>query len=271
MPSEASTRSRSPGRRGRIPASSDGRATRGARDAAAAAPETRHRAEDRAYDAISKALLEGKLRPNTPLRERYLAEVFGTTRGAVRKVLLRLGHEGKLAIFPNRGAYVPQPSGDDIKQAYDARKAVEVGLVTLLASRIQGDQLAHLRSHVSRERHAQRRGHRETSVTLAGAFHVELVHALGNPELGAIVGRLVARTRMFVALFEPARDSGCAPDEHEAIVAALASRDGSRAAAAMLDHLQRVEARIHEHLNHREPPALADILRSALAPRQETR
>ena len=225
--------------------------------------------EQSAYDAICKALLEGKLRPGMPLRERYLAEVFGVTRGAVRKVLLRLGQEGKLQMLPNRGAYVPQPSADDVRHVYEARKAVEAGLVAALASRITAEQLAHLRAHVRRERKAGRDSRRDDSVRLAGAFHVELVKALDNPELAEIVQRLVARTQMFVALFEPARDSGCAPDEHEAIIAALATRDGARAAGAMLQHLQQVHERVHQHINDREPPALGDILRSVLPAAEE--
>ncbi len=59
--------------------------------------------EDALHQAITRALLDGKLRPGTPLRERYLAESFGVTRGLVRKVLLRLGQEGKLEMHANRG------------------------------------------------------------------------------------------------------------------------------------------------------------------------
>ncbi len=209
-------------------------------------------------------LLEGKLRPGTPLRERQLAEIFGLTRGAVRKLLLRLGHEGKLEMFTNRGAFVPQPTVADVRHVYDARKAVESGLVAILAPRMTAPQLTHLRSQVRKERRAQRLGKRNVSVKLAGSFHIELVQALGNDELTDIVRRLISRTQMFVALFEPARQSGCAPDEHEVILEALASRDPGRAVAAMIDHLQRVQVRVMQHLDEEPAPPLVDILRSAL-------
>jgi DNA-binding GntR family transcriptional regulator len=199
------------------------------------------------------------------LRERQLAEALQLTRGAVRKLLLRLAHEGKLQIFANRGAFVPQPSDADIRQIYEARKAVEAGLAAVLGVRITAPQIGDLRAHVRDERRAQRQGRRDESVKLAGKFHIELVRTLGNAELTGIVQRLVARTQMFVALFEPARESGCAPDEHEAIVEALAAHDAARAAAAMLDHLRRVEARVLEHIADEEPPAVVDILRAALA------
>lgn len=219
------------------------------------------------HEAISRALLAGKLPPGTPLRERYLAEQFGVTRGAVRKVLLRLGHEGKLEMHPNRGAFVPQPSVLDMEQIYGARKAVEAGVVALLASKIDDAGLARLRAHVKQERSAARAGAREESVRLAGGFHATLVEMLANPELAAIVQKLVARTQMFVALFEPARDSGCAPDEHEAIVAAFERRDPGAAVQAMLQHLGQVEERVKAHVQpEAESPELGDILRASMAP-----
>ncbi|MFO0458193.1 MAG: GntR family transcriptional regulator, partial [Burkholderiales bacterium] len=80
-----------------------------------------------------KALLGGALRPGTPLRERHLAQAFGTTRGTVRKVLLRLGTEGKLELRPNRGAFVPTPSAEDVRRVYEMRRVLECGTVAMLA------------------------------------------------------------------------------------------------------------------------------------------
>lgn len=223
-----------------------------------------HAAEN-AYAAISKALLEGQLKPGTPMRERQLAQVFGLTRGAVRKLLLRLVHDGKLQSVPNRGAFVPKPSTEDIRHVYAARKAVEAGMVALLAADITPSQLATLRAHVCDERSVERQGRRDECVKLAGGFHLLLVEILANPELEAVVRRLVARTQMFVALFELPRDSGCAPEEHEAIVAALSTRGAAHAAATMLQHLTHVENRVLRSVGSKKRPHVVDILRAALA------
>ncbi len=221
-------------------------------------------AEDSLHAAITSALLNGRLRPGTPLRERYLAEEFGVTRGVVRKVLLRLGQEGKLEMLANRGAFVPQPSGPQVSDAYQARKAVEVGVVSLLAEAITAEQLAKLRVHLRAERAASRRSRRDESVQLAGDFHLLLVDLLGNAELREIVRRLVSRTQMFVALFEPAQASDCAPEEHEPVVNALERRDAAAAVAAMLAHLSQVEQRVLARVEVTEPPPVAEILRAAL-------
>ena len=108
--------------------------------------------EDALHQAITRALLDGKLRPGTPRRERYLAESFGVTRGLVRKVLLRLGQEGKLEMHANRGAFVPEPTQAQIQAVYQARKAVEAGLVSMLAQTITAEQLKRLGHHLDDER-----------------------------------------------------------------------------------------------------------------------
>lgn len=221
-------------------------------------------AEETLHAAITSALLNGRLRPGTPLRERYLAEEFGVTRGVVRKVLLRLGQEGKLETHANRGAFVPQPSASQIRGAYQARKAVEAGVVSLLATTLTAEQLAKLKAHLRAERAASRRSRRDESVQLAGDFHLLLGDLLGNTELGEIVRRLISRTQMFVALFEPAQASDCAPEEHEQVVDALERRDATAAVAAMLAHLSQVEQRVLARVEVTEPPPVADILRAAL-------
>lgn len=219
--------------------------------------------EESLYQAIAGSLLKGRLRPGTPLRERYLAEEFGVTRGMVRKVLLRLGQEGKLELHANRGAFVPQPTRAQVLEAYQARKALEAGMLALLARHITATQISRLKAHLQAERTASRQARRDESVRLAGDFHLLVAELLGNAQLREMLELLIARTQMYVALFEPAQASGCAPEEHEPVVAALAKRDVGGAVRAMLDHLTQVEQRVLARITEEEPQ-VADILRSAL-------
>lgn len=220
--------------------------------------------EEDLHKAITRALLEGKLRPGTPLRERYLAESFGVTRGMVRKVLLRLGQEGKLEMHANRGAFVPEPTAAQIHFVYQTRRAVEAGILCLLAPSITTAQLQHLRAHVLNEHLASQRARRDESIQLAGDFHVVLAGLLNNPDLSEMVRQLVSRTQMFVALFEPVRDAHCAAEEHGPIVDALAKGDTQCAVDIMMKHLSSVEQRVINHLDVQPPTLVADILRSVL-------
>jgi DNA-binding GntR family transcriptional regulator len=139
--------------------------------------------EERIYASITTALLQGRLRPGAQLVERDLAAAFGCTRGALRKVLARLGFEGKLVLEANRGAFVPSPSEEDIRQVYRARQIVEAGIVAALCGALSAAHKRRLRAHVRSEEKALRAGAIDESVRLAGQFHVLLTELAGGTEL----------------------------------------------------------------------------------------
>lgn len=218
--------------------------------------------ESRIHAAISQALLEGKLRPGTALRERKLAEIFKCTRGTVRKVLLRLGNEGKLELVLNRGAFVPQPSAKDIQAVYEARSAIEAGILALLGRKPERIDIEQLRRHVQAEHDAWAADSREESVRLAGEFHLQLLEMLGNTELRIVLEQLISRTRLFVALYEPHSATHCAPDEHRIITDALARGDIQQATSAMLAHLEEVQARVLRRVDPGQDTELAEVFSS---------
>lgn len=202
--------------------------------------------EERIYASITAALLQGRLRPGAQLVERDLAAAFGCTRGALRKVLARLGFEGKLVLEANRGAFVPSPSEEDIRQVYRARQIVEAGIVAALCGSLSAAHKRRLRAHVRGEEKASRAGAVDASVRLAGQFHVLLTELAGGTELLGLVGQLVAKTELYKALFDPSKGSTCSADEHRQIIEALDAGDLHAALAAMREHLSELEERVVE-------------------------
>jgi DNA-binding GntR family transcriptional regulator len=200
--------------------------------------------DERVYAAVSKALLSGKLRPGTPLRERTLAEALGCTRGAVRKVLARLGSEKRLVLEHNRGAFVPNPSIDDMRGIYRARRIVEAGLVTTLFGKLARDQVAALRKHVQAEQKAYKEGRREDAIRLAGDFHLLLAQMAGSEELLSYIQRLISNTELYKALYDSAEAASCAPREHEQIIEALMGKSLDKAIEVALAHLDELEQRV---------------------------
>lgn len=221
--------------------------------------------EEALYASIVQSLLDGRLPPGTPLRERHIAEAFEVTRGMVRKVLTRLGQEGKLDVHPNRGAYVPTPTAEQVRDVYQARIALECGMLLQLAPRITPSQLRRMSGLLKEEhRAAQAQFPRNHAVQLAGDFHVELSLLLDSPTLTSLCQSLVARTQMYVALYEPRNASGCAADEHAPVLEALRRHDGAAAASAMEAHLRKVQERVLQNMTRLHDITVVDVLRSAL-------
>src|SRR5258708_38579645 len=77
------------------------------------------------YQAILRAIMEGKLKAGTKLVENPLAQIFKVSRERIRKVLHRLGAERRLEMIPNRGARGPRPTPDDVPSVYEAHRVLE--------------------------------------------------------------------------------------------------------------------------------------------------
>ncbi|MBS0340270.1 MAG: GntR family transcriptional regulator [Proteobacteria bacterium] len=257
-----------PGRRSPSPALARRRAA-ATPDAAPAANGTD--VDQRVYEAVSRALLSGKLRPGAPLRERALAEALGCTRGAVRKVLTRMGAEKRLVLEHNRGAFVPNPSEEDMRGIYRARRIVESGLISSLWGRLTREQGAALHKHVQAEQKAFKEGRREDAFRLAGDFHLLLAQTAGSDELLSYMQRLVSNTELYKALFDSVEAASCAPREHEEIIDALAGPSLQRALDLAMAHLDELEQRVIAGARAERESDLAQILAStAPAPRDAT-
>ena len=200
--------------------------------------------DERVYAAITSALLHGKLAPGAQLVERELAAAFDCTRGTIRKVLARLGAEGKLTLAANRGAFVPSPTPADIREVYRARQVVEAGIVAALCGALSTQAKRTLRAHVKAEQRALKAGSVEECVRLAGHFHLLLAELAGAPEVQAFLAKLVAKTELYKALFDPSKLSNCSSDEHGRLVDALEEGDLAGSLAAMRTHIAELEGRV---------------------------
>jgi len=182
-------------------------------------------------------------------------------------VLARMGVEKRLVLEHNRGAFVPDPSEEDMRGVYRARRIVEAGLVGTLWGRLGREHAAALRRHVKAEQKAFKEGRREDAFRLAGEFHLLLARIAGSAELFSYMQRLVSHTELYKALFDSVEAASCAPREHEEIIDALGGPSLKHALQLAMAHLDELEQRVISGARaERENDDLVRILASASAP-----
>ncbi|MFT5131428.1 MAG: DNA-binding GntR family transcriptional regulator, partial [Rhodothermales bacterium] len=98
---------------------------------------------DRAYQYLRAKLARGEMPPGTRLVTRQIAEAVSGSLSPVREAITRLISEGLVAHFPGGGAYVKQPSQNEVRELYDVRAkleemAVQLAVPHLNESQIQG-------------------------------------------------------------------------------------------------------------------------------------
>ena len=81
------------------------------------------------------------------------------------------------------------------------------------------------------------------AIRLAGEFHLRLTEISGNALLRRYVTEVVSRCSLVLAMYGRPHSADCAVNEHLALVEALVSGDGARAAALMDAHLDAVAGR----------------------------
>ncbi|MBS0445988.1 MAG: GntR family transcriptional regulator [Proteobacteria bacterium] len=196
---------------------------------------------------VVDAILAGRLAPGGRLGEQDLAELFGVSRTLVREALMQLHTRGFVEVKPRRGWFVVQPSFDEAREAYAARRVIETGLLREAGKPLQS-VIRRLRRHVADERRAIASGDPATRSFLLADFHACLAECLGHRLLAGVMRDLTARTTLASSLYQSSPDAGRSCDDHAAIVAALADGDSARAVKLMTAHIGDVQSGLDERL-----------------------
>ncbi len=140
-------------------------------------PESQQAADDRTQairDRLRDAIVDRRLAPGTKLSESEVGALFDAGRTVVRSALRMLAFEGLLRIERNRGAFVANPSQDEARQLFAARRLIEPGIAASAAQRATSADIALLRVHLATEgRHMSERGAsaRRAEIKASGEFH----------------------------------------------------------------------------------------------------
>ncbi|MGA9658894.1 MAG: GntR family transcriptional regulator [Asticcacaulis sp.] len=187
-------------------------------------------------DQLRSDIVSGTLAPQTKLTEETLASRFGVSRGPIRDVLLELTKEGLLVAKVNKGVYVNTILDPNIQDLMvHVRREIETFAVNELKDKITKDDVVAMKAILDTLKDAFRRK-AYTEVTKADIeFHRYLIFKAGGQELVNIWQPMVLRMRMNYTRITDAKVS---LDEHLEILNALASHDGDKAVAALLNNIR---------------------------------
>lgn len=206
-------------------------------------------------EALTKAIVEHRLRPGTKLAEQKLADHFGVSRTLVRQALFQLSQNQLIRLEPARGAFVAAPSVTEARQVFAVRRMLEAEMTRAFVRSVTPARIKALKEHVAQEKMAVDRQDVTGRTELLGDFHVRMAELMGNEVLAQMLGDLISRCSLITLMYQSASAAEHSHDEHAEIVRALAARDEERAVRLMDDHLQHVE----ENLSFDRPVPTNDI------------
>ena len=111
--------------------------------------------ENEIYERMVAAILDHRLPPGMKLVEDRLATAFGVSRTRVRPVLVRLANEQIVALTPNRGATVAQPTEREAREVFEVRRMIEPFLIEYFIAQAQPADISTLTHCIANEEEAR--------------------------------------------------------------------------------------------------------------------
>ncbi|WP_092783263.1 GntR family transcriptional regulator [Jannaschia pohangensis] len=194
---------------------------------------------------ILDAIDRGEFSPGDRLVESELADRFGVSRTPVREALQRLETQSVL-VRDGRSLIVATLSHDQMAELYAVRTELEALAARLAAQHAAREEISVLRQMV--EEDAALIGDANALARANRRFHGQIHLASHNRYLIQQLG-MVHRSMALMATTSLAAEGRgpAALGEHQAIVEAIAARDGDAAADALRQHLSLAfETRLRE-------------------------
>ena len=213
------------------------------------------------HAAVLLAVVEQRLPPGTKLPEDQLAAHFAVSRTLVRGALRSLAQDGVVTLARNKGASVASPGPQDARDLFDARRVIEAVTTARAAATATGPDLEGLGALLEEGRAALMAGDRGRAIRLSGQFHLGIAGMARQPVLEGVLGDLVVRSSLVIALYGHRGRSDCGDHDHHRLLDALRARQADRAVDLMLAHLDDIAADLDLERPCRPARPLGDMLR----------
>jgi len=207
---------------------------------------------DQVAGILRQRVLNGELRPGTPLQEIPLAESLGVSRNTMREAMRILSLEGLLKRSIHRGIAVAQLSHRDVHEIYHVRRVLEISAIRS-AKAPSPEVLQELLAALERYEEAVQARDWVNAVTHDLHFHSLLIRFLKNRRLESFYQKTIAELRMGMVLVDQRHDHpGILIPVHRHLYQLLTAGRLKECARILVQHLDDSESRLSRVMdNHR--------------------
>ena len=195
-------------------------------------------------DRMLQWILEGDLAPGSRIIETKIARELGTSQAPVREALRDLATLGLVEMQPYRGARVRQPEPGELIEAMELRGELEAIAARSAVDHLDGPMVTRMTKLLERMRVSASRGDAHAQAAENLEFHACIIEASQNRTLQRLWAMLEPFARSYLTATVPGADLRWLADRHLAVLEALRSGDGERAAEAMRAHAREAESQV---------------------------
>ena len=207
------------------------------------------------FDVLHEKIIAGKVLPGEWLRQDDIATQLGVSMTPVREALDLLVSVGLAERVPYRGVRVPQPSADDIAEAYAMRLLLEAAGARAAALKREQAQVDELKRILSRMKGLLTLNDMSALRQLSRQFHQSVVAIGENSSLDRLYGMVMNSFpdwMLYEYLFRHTDllESSLSDEyqEHMALVDAIEAGDADLAERMAVAHIRQLGEDLAEYL-----------------------
>lgn len=186
-------------------------------------------------EIIRRAIIDGTMRPGTPIVEMTLAEQLNVSRAPVREAIQILEGDGLIENVPYKGKRVKPLTLKGVEELYSLREQFEAFAIRRVVE--SGVDVSELRTHSERMFTAAEIGDFSALNAADEAFHRTLIRLADHSLMLGMWDNLYLRIRQIMALRNSAnRDLRQVAANHPPIIDAIEAGDMIRAISLISDH-----------------------------------
>ncbi|WP_226584964.1 GntR family transcriptional regulator [Halobacillus litoralis] len=203
--------------------------------------EKQSRSDD-VYHYLKKRILFKEIAPGSQLVENNIGQELDVSRTPIRNAIKKLETEGLVKVYSNRGAFVVQPTIEEIQQAFDMRRHLEKMTLWRVYNQMTEQDLAQLEEWLEREKRSYAKKDILEYLDVNKSFHMTLALKTDNPFLIDFTERILNQMNVYLMLYDVFLDENLDEDkrikEHELIINALRKKDINQLLSLMNQHME---------------------------------
>jgi DNA-binding GntR family transcriptional regulator len=202
---------------------------------------------------LREQILSGRVMQGSILRENELCAAFNVSRHTVRSAVQALAFERLVRHERNRGAYVTQITGEDVREIFQIRALIEVEAVRLVAG--NGRSLALARKAIDRLEELPDDAYWGEIRDADLAFHQAVVDEMGSNRMSSVFSGLRTELRLcFLQIREELSQKAIIVRQHRAILQQLERGNVKSAIGLIKSHLDDGRRNISARVMLLAPP-----------------
>lgn len=200
---------------------------------------------EQAYTLLKKAIISGKLAPETELTEEKLASDLGVSRTPLREAIQKLAMEGLVDLNKGKPATVATFSKEESLAYMELRCVLEVYNIEQIIFNNDMLFVRELEENLQEQMKAIANDDFQEFIDYDRKFHLILSSQNQNEKIKQLIHQMnTGVNRAFLVLSNTVHMSAIeAYDEHKRIIEAIKEKNIELAKQEMTDHLKKVEER----------------------------